>query len=184
MPRSLDPSVSYVERLARKYRVPPEHALQMIARMTDVARADGLDFRFDIARPGNSFDAHRLLHWSLGQGKQDALKERMLRAYMTEGLAIGETDVLVKLARDVGLDPDGAAAVLGSDTGASEVRADQELAMEMQVTGVPFFVFDGKYGVPGAQSVAVLANVLARAWAEAGDQPAIDEGAMCGPAGC
>jgi predicted DsbA family dithiol-disulfide isomerase len=184
MPRSIDSSVSYVDRLARKYRVPPEHASRMIDRMTDTARGDGLDFRFDIARPGNTFDAHRLLRWSLDHGVQDALKERLFRAYMTEGLAIGDSEVLVELAADVGLDADAAAGVLASDTGAREVRADEDLATEMQVTGVPFFVFDGKYSVPGAQSVTVLANVLNRAWSEACEPEPIDEGAACGPDGC
>jgi predicted DsbA family dithiol-disulfide isomerase len=103
---------------------------------------------------------------------------------MTEGLAIGDSEVLVELAADVGLDADAAAGVLASHTGAREVRADEDLATEMQVTGVPFFVFDGKYSVPGAQSVTVLANVLNRAWSEAGEPEPIDEGAACGPDGC
>src|SRR3954452_11887408 len=95
---------SYDERLAEKYGRSLDEAAQMTASMTATAAAEGLDFRFDIAKPGNTFDAHRLLHFAGERGMQVALKERLLLATFTEGEPIGDPTALVRLAVDVGLD--------------------------------------------------------------------------------
>jgi predicted DsbA family dithiol-disulfide isomerase len=157
----------------------------MIDRMTGTAAKDGLEFRFDRIRPGNTFDAHRLLHLAHERGRQDALKERLMRAYMTEGQAIGEPEVLAPLAVEVGLDAAEVAELLAGDRYASEVRQDEALARELGITGVPFFVLAGKLGVSGAQPADVLLGALDRAWAE--HKPGLEsfaEGATCGPDGC
>lgn len=185
-PRVRDTSQTYAERIAKKYGTPAAQAQGMIDRMVDTAAADGLELRFDRIRPGNTFDAHRLLHLAHERGVQDALKERMLRAYLTEGQAIGEPDVLVGLARDAGLDEPEARALLDGDRYASEVRQDEALARELGISGVPFFVLAGRLGVSGAQPADVLLGALERAWAER-QKPAIEtfaEGAACGPDGC
>src|SRR5262249_33851348 len=91
-------------RRARKNRVPPAEAQAMIRRVTDAAAAEGLDFRLDRVRPGNTFDAHRVLHLAALRGVQAAVKERLMRAYFSEGEAIGERDVLARLAGEAGLD--------------------------------------------------------------------------------
>jgi predicted DsbA family dithiol-disulfide isomerase len=185
-PRVRDTSQSYVERLAHKYGTPPAQAQVMIDRMVETAAKDGLEFRFDRIRPGNTFDAHRLLHLAHERGVQDALKERMLRAYMTEGEAIGEPEVLIGLARDAGLDEQEARDVLATDRYGAEVRHDEGLARELGISGVPFFVLSGKLGVSGAQPADVLLRALERAWSEL-PKPAIEtivEGATCGPDGC
>lgn len=184
-PRAIDTSVGYVERLARKYRTTPEAAQQMIDRMVGVGAANGLDFRFDRAKPGNTFDAHRLLHWAAGHGRQDALKERLFMAYMHEGRSVAEHEELVALAADVGLSADGAQAVLSSNEGAQEVRAEQALAAELGVTGVPFFVIAGRYAVSGAQPAELLLEALQRAWDETSPaEIAPTEAEACGPDGC
>jgi len=184
-PRVREGGGSYAERLAKKYRTPVAQAEAMIQRMTDVAAADGLDLRFDRVRPGNTFDAHRLLHLAGERGAQDALKERLLRAYMTEGEAIGEPAVLARLATEVGLDADEVQGVLASDAYAEEVREDEREAAAMSISGVPFFVL-GRYGVSGAQTADLLLRGLEQAWAEvaAAPQEAFAEGAACGPEGC
>jgi predicted DsbA family dithiol-disulfide isomerase len=185
-PRVRDASQTYAERIAKKYGTPPAQAQVMIDRMVDTAAGDGLEFRFDRIRPGNTFDAHRLLHLAHDRGVQDALKERMLRAYLTEGQAIGEPDVLVVLAREAGLDEVEARAVLDGDRYASEVRQDEALARELGISGVPFFVLAGRLGVSGAQPADVLLGALERAWAEH-KKPELEtfaEGAACGPDGC
>jgi predicted DsbA family dithiol-disulfide isomerase len=154
--------------------------------MVGTAAADGLALRFDHIRPGNTFDAHRLLHLAHERGVQDALKERLLRAYLTEGQAIGEPEVLAALAREVGLDDAEVQDVLGSERYAAEVRGDEALARELGIQGVPFFVLAGRLGVSGAQSVEVLLGALERAWSELSG-PQIEqfaEGAVCGPDGC
>ena len=98
---------------------------------------------------------------------QDALKERLFVAYFTEGAAIGERETLLRLAADVGLDTQESADILAGDRYADEVRADEREALELGVTGVPFFVIDGKFGIPGAQDAPSILSVLERAWTKA-----------------
>jgi predicted DsbA family dithiol-disulfide isomerase len=181
-----DGVTQYGERLAKKYGTTVEQAEKMIGRMTDVAAADGLVFRFDHIQPGNTFNAHRLLHLAKERGSQDALKERLLRAYMTEGEAIGATETLERLAAEVGLDVDEVRRVLASDVYATEVRADEEDAHRIGITGVPFFVFDFRYAVSGAQPADILLAALTKAWDELDEEPPLlaDEGAVCGIDGC
>jgi predicted DsbA family dithiol-disulfide isomerase len=173
----------YAERLARKYRTTVAQAEKMTERMTEVAAGDGLDFRFDRIRPGNTFDAHRLLHLAGERGLQDALKERLLRAYMTEGARIGDRETLAGLAAEAGLDGGEAQRVLSNDTYAAEVRAEEDDAREIGITGVPFFVIGGRYAVSGAQPADLLLRAIATAWDELPDV-ALAEGAVCGPDGC
>lgn len=183
-PRVRDTSQSYAERLGKKYGTTPDKAQAMIDRMVDTAAQDGLALRFDHIRPGNTFDAHRLLHLAHDRGMQDALKERLLRAYLTEGAAIGEPEVLAGLAREVGLDDAEVAGVLGGDRYAREVRQDEALAKELGISGVPFFVLAGRLGVSGAQPADVLLGALERAWSELAPAEVLAEGAACGPDGC
>ena len=169
----LDPSApevrdgTYAERLSQKYAVPVASAEDMIRQMTSSAAAEGVAMRFDRARPGNTFAAHRLLHLARNRGLQDELKERLLAAYLTEGEPIGTAAALVRQATTVGLDPVEVRAVLDSDAYADDVRADERQAAAYGITGVPFFVVDHRYGVSGAQPADLLLQVLDRAW---GDQ--------------
>jgi predicted DsbA family dithiol-disulfide isomerase len=176
---------SYGERLARKYGKSVAEAEGMIRSMVAVAADDGLEFRFDRIRPGNTFDAHRVLHLALERGVQDAVKERLLRAYMTEGEAISDPATLARLAGEAGLDVDEVVALLATDTYAPEVRADEEEAAALGIRGVPFFVI-GRYAVSGAQPAEVLLRALHQAWGEVSATGAGDfaEGAACGPDGC
>ena len=157
---------AYEEHLAAKYGRTVQEAAQMTASMTEVAAGEGLEFRFDRARPGNTFDAHRLLHLAAERGVQDAVKERLLHATFTEGEPIGDPETLVRLVAEAGLDAEEARAVLASDRYAAEVRADEAQARAYGISGVPFFVVDGRYGVSGAQPADVLLQVLDRAWSE------------------
>lgn len=184
-PRVRDKSVSLVERLAKKYGTSTAQAQGMMDRMTNVAREDGLDFHFDIAQSGNTFDAHRVLHLAHERGKQDAVKERFFRAYMTEGEAIGDTETLVRLASEAGLDAEEVRATLLSNAYEKEVRADEREARENGITGVPFFVLGGRYAVSGAQPAELLLRALKQAHSELVAKPvAFEEGAACGPDGC
>jgi predicted DsbA family dithiol-disulfide isomerase len=156
----------YAVMLATKYGVPVDQARQMIDTMTATAAQDGLDLRFDLARTGNTFDAHRVLHLAADRGVQDAVEERLMRATFTEGEPIGDRDALVRLAAEVGLDADEVRAVLASDRYADDVRADEQQARAYGISGVPFYVVDGRYGVSGAQPAEALLQVLETAWAE------------------
>jgi predicted DsbA family dithiol-disulfide isomerase len=185
----LDPSAPFshgvdnAERLARKYGVSREQAEEMLERMTRVADDEGLSFRLDIAQGGRTLDAHRLLHLAAACGKQHELKEALLSAYQEKGQHIADPDVLSKVAVDVGLDPEDVSDVLNSDLYTDHVRADENVAHQLGVQGVPFFVFDRKYAVSGAQNSDVLLEVLERAWNDR--QPVeIIAGDSCGIDGC
>jgi predicted DsbA family dithiol-disulfide isomerase len=154
-------------RLADKYGMTREQALQANERMTRLALAEGLEYHLDTARSGNTFAAHRLLHLAQEHGRQDALKERFMRAYFTEGAPIGVSETLVGLAEEVGLPAEDVHRVLASDEFAEAVRAEETLAAEFGINGVPFFVFDRRFGVSGAQPADALVQVLDQAWAAA-----------------
>lgn len=170
------------QALARKYRMSIDQARATMERMRSMAEEEGLQFNFDDAQSGNTFDAHRLLQFAKTKGEGDAMKERLLRAYFTEGRPIADRETLVELAEEVGLDPDEARATLVSDGYEDAVRRDELEARQIGITGVPFFLIDGQYGVSGAQAADTLAKVLeqARAKSEA-DAPAAD---ACGDEAC
>jgi predicted DsbA family dithiol-disulfide isomerase len=151
---------SQAEYLAKKYRVPLAQAQQMIDRMTRTGAEDGIEFRFDRVRSGNTFDAHRVLHLAREKGVQVAAKERFMRGYFSEGVAIGDADAIVPLAVDVGLAESEVRDVLAGDRYAADVRGDEQLAAELGIGGVPFFVIGGRLGVSGAQSPDVLLGAL------------------------
>ena len=164
-PRNLDESLYTI--LSQKYGTSVEQAKSMTQRLVDLGAQEGLDYNFEIARSGNTFDAHRLIHLAATHHLQGQMKERLMRAYFTEGQPIGDTEILVKLATEVGLDADKARSVLTGDAYADEVRADEKRARMFGIQGVPFFAIDEKYGISGAQPTEVFSEVLEQAWAEA-----------------
>lgn len=187
-PRELDASVPFAERLAKKYAFSRQEGEAMMRRVADVAAGDGLDFQLDRLRPGNTFDAHRVLHLAHERGKQDAAKERFLRGYLSEGASIGDPETIVRLAGDAGLDTEEVRALLASDAYADAVRADEQQAAELGIRGVPFFVLGERYAVSGAQPAEVFLGALRQAYAElASARPLIlggEDDAACGPDGC
>ncbi|MFP5353315.1 MAG: DsbA family oxidoreductase [Actinomycetota bacterium] len=163
---STEPQGPYVEHLARKYGLRSRQAQGMIDHVTQVAAAEGLDFRFDLARRGNTFDAHRLLHLGLEKGVQNDLKERLDHATFTRGLSVSDHAELAEVALGAGLDEVAVKEVLTSDRFADAVRADEARARDYGISAVPFFVIDEKYGVAGAQGPDILLETLTRAWQE------------------
>ena len=154
----------YAEMLGRKYGMGPDRAMASLRHMTDVAAEEGLDFDFGAVRPGNTFDAHRLLHLAAERGLQEELKERLLHAYFTDGEPVGDHEVLTTLAVEVGLEEDEVRRTLEGDGFADHVRADEVAAEEIGITGVPFYVLDRKFAVSGAQDTEVFVRALDRAW--------------------
>jgi predicted DsbA family dithiol-disulfide isomerase len=150
------------EHLAAKYGMSHEQAEASHAQMTALAAQEGLEYHFERARGGNSFDAHRLIHLATANGLQDEAMERVMRAYFTEGVAIGDRAALVELATEIGLD---AKETLDSDAYADAVREDEHLAQRIGIQGVPFFVLDRRYGVSGAQPAEILVQALEKACA-------------------
>lgn len=151
------------EHLAAKYGMSVEDARALNAQMTELAAGEGLEYHLDRTRGGNTFDAHRLIQLGAARGVQDAVKERLMRGYFTEGEAVSDHETLVRLGADAGLDPDEARAVLESGAYADEVRGDEELARRMGIRGVPYFVLDRRFGVSGAQPAELLVQAFERA---------------------
>lgn len=181
------PGESIHAALAKKKGVPEAEGRRMGDQMTLIAREVGLAYDFDKTIPANTFLAHQLLHFGAHHGRQGALKERLFAAYYLEGQNIGEIDTLARLAAEIGLSADEARHTLLAGTYAHDVRRDEYEAQQIQVRGVPFFVFDAKYAVSGAQPSEVFAEVLTTVWAEAHPktQPALlVDGPACGPEGC
>jgi predicted DsbA family dithiol-disulfide isomerase len=169
-PRVRDASAA--EHIASKYGMSVEEAKESQAQMTEMAAAEGLHYDFDRVRGGNTFDAHRLIHLAAAHGRQDAANERLMRGYLSEGEPIGDRDALVRVIADVGIDADEAGAVLDGDAYAGAVRADEQLAAQLGIRAVPYFVLDRRYGVSGAQPAELLLRALERAWQDHSDEAA------------
>ncbi len=163
-PRRIEGSLQ--DLIARKYGMTPEQAAAGNARLTALAAQVGLPYRLDDVKVGNSFDAHRLIHLAGTHDLAPVAKERFLAAYFTEGAAIGDPEVLARLAADTGLDAGEVRSVLDGDAFAADVRADERRAAELGISGVPFFVVDGRWGISGAQPADTIRRVLDQAWAE------------------
>jgi predicted DsbA family dithiol-disulfide isomerase len=163
-------------RLAEKYGMTVEQAREMERQMTETAAGEGLDFRFDIARSGTTFDGHRLIHLAAEHGLQDAMKERLLRAYFGEGELMSDRDTLVRLATEVGLSEDEVRDMLAGDRFAEEVREDERTAARFGISAVPTFVVDRSLGASGAHPPEALLQLLQEGWSRHAPAPAIVTG--------
>ncbi|ALJ20491.1 DsbA family oxidoreductase [Microbacterium sp. No. 7] len=155
-----------LEFLATHEGVPREQAQAMLDRVTKAAEAAGLEYHFELLQHTNTHAAHQLLQFAKEKGRQLELGERLMAAYFTEGRHLGREDELVALAVEAGLDGDEARAALREGAYARRVQADIMRAAGLGIQGVPFFVFDNKYGVSGAQAPDAFAQVIARVRAE------------------
>jgi predicted DsbA family dithiol-disulfide isomerase len=172
----LDPSrprgetVSRREMLMAKYRLSSDEVIAMDERMEDLAAAEGLEYHLtDAGLTGNTLDAHQLVHLGRTHGLGDAMLARLFRAYFTEERSVFDHDSLLVLATEVGLDPREARETLEGDRFAEAVAADIDEAGFFGVTGVPFYVVGGRYGISGAQQVDLFNQVLSKAWSEQAD---------------
>ena len=157
---------SPVDYLSQRKGVSPEQAQQMVDRVSEVAESVGLAYHYDRIHQTNTVLAHELLHFARAHGLQGELKERLLRAYFTEGRHIGRPDDLADFAADVGLDRAAAATALAEHTYLPDVKADMAQAVAYGIQGVPFFVIDDRYGISGAQETATFVAALQQAAAE------------------
>ncbi|WP_373059865.1 DsbA family oxidoreductase [Gemmatimonas sp.] len=159
-------TIPTVELLATKYRMSAEKAQTMMDHMAATGAIDGLEFRFDRSISGNTFDAHRVIHFAATVGQRAAMVERLFAAYFTEGEAMGDHHTLVRLASDIGLDAMAVRDMLSSTAHATDVRNDEARAQQFGVTGVPFFAINERYGISGAQPAAAIVEALTKAWKE------------------
>jgi predicted DsbA family dithiol-disulfide isomerase len=178
-----NPSQTIHELLAARKGMSVEQGRQMNTQMAQHAATVGLEFNFDKTIPANTFNAHRLIHLAAAHGVQDAMKERILHAYFTEGLNVDDQATLTSLAAELSLPADEVAQLFQTDAYAQDVRHDEYQARQIGVRGVPYFVFADKYAVSGAQPSELFGEVLEKVWEEARPTPvqlAGTDGAACG----
>ncbi|GAA3646271.1 protein disulfide isomerase FrnE [Microbacterium marinilacus] len=158
---------SSADFLAQHKGISPDQAQEMNDRVAQIAEQQaGLHYRFDLQQHTNTVKAHELTHFAKEHGKQVEMTERLMSAYFVEGRHVGRIDDLVELAEEVGLDASAARDVLDNDHYLPDVRQDQAQARAFGISGVPFFVIDGKYGVSGAQPPEAFTQVARQVWAE------------------
>ena len=166
-----DRATPVAEAYAKKFGG-PERAAAIIDHLTRTAAEDGLDFRMDHAQRSNTLLAHRLLWWA-GQrdaSSQHALKEALLSAYFVEGRHVGDAEVLADIAAPIlGISIDDVRTFLTSESGVGEVNEELARAASHGITGVPTYVIEGQWAIPGAQDADTFERVLRRAASRASD---------------
>ena len=156
--------ISNSERLAQKYGRSLAEVEEMQRNIAEMAKAEGIEFNWQNANSGNTLDAHRIIHLAQSKGLGSEAKEAFFYSYMTDGLAIGERETLEDVASRIGLNPVEVDDVLDSDEYADFVKFDEATARDqLNVTGVPFFVFDQRIALSGAQPTEVFVQVLEKA---------------------
>ncbi|RZK77269.1 MAG: DsbA family oxidoreductase, partial [Pedobacter sp.] len=155
-----DPDKSIHQFLAEHKGLGLEQAKEMNEQVANYAAQAGLDFNFDQTVPANSFNAHRFAHFAKHHGLQDKAEEALFKAYFTDGKNIDDIEILVKLGQEIGLSPTETRSALESSLYANNVRHDINEARQLGVRGVPFFVFDRKVAVSGAQGSEVFLQAL------------------------
>ncbi len=158
---------SEVDFLVSHKGMPAAQVEQMLTQMTQLATSEGLSYDFDALQHTNTVKAHELLHFAKAKGRQLEMSERLFAAYFEQGRHVGRVEDLADLAAEIGLDRDEALASLTSEEFLPAVRADKEQATAYGISGVPFFVVDGRFGVSGAQEPSTFVEVLQKAAAEA-----------------
>lgn len=176
-----DPSVSIYEALGQRKGWSIEQSRQIHKQMEQRALESGLVYNFDRTIPANSFKAHRLLHLALKRSVQNEAKELLLKAYFTDGMNIDDETILINLGTTIGLHDAEIRAALMDDSNALEVRKDIDAAQKLGINGVPFFVFNQKYAISGAQPVEVFVQALTKVSEESrGDQFSSNNADSCG----
>lgn len=152
-----------VQYLSERKGIPVDQVHQMLERVTGIAASVGLDYHFETVHQTNTVKAHELLHYAKAHGKQQDMKERLLKAYFVEGEHVGVSENLALLAAEVGLDQADVLRSLNEGEYLPAVKADMAQAQAYGISGVPFYVIDGKYGISGAQDSETFASALTEA---------------------
>lgn len=158
-----DFSGSVIDYLHGLRGIPEAQVHQMIEQVTAVANAEGIDADFHAVVQTRTLTAHELLHLAKARGVQEPMKERLLSAYFVEGRNVGDPGQLADMAVEVGLDREEVLETLAAGTYADAVQADMDQARAYGISGVPFYVIDGRYGISGAQPPGTFAQALAQA---------------------
>jgi predicted DsbA family dithiol-disulfide isomerase len=158
------PGISAYEYLADKYGRSKEWAIETHEQVKETAAAVGLDFNFDISVVSNSFDAHRLIQLAKSMGLGDEAEEQLFKAHFTDGVNISDHQSLIEIGTKIGLDKLSVQTTLSSTDFTDEVRYDENAAQTIGIKGVPFFIFNQKLAVSGAQSPETFLGALNQAF--------------------
>ncbi|GAA0552392.1 protein disulfide isomerase FrnE [Paractinoplanes ferrugineus] len=158
--------------LAQQYGMPKAQIAGSHAQLAARGAQAGLDYRFEDAQMINTLDAHRMIHLAKAHGRETAMVERLFKAEFTDGLNLADHTVLADLAAELGLDRTEAATALRTGAYEKDIRADLAQARQLGISGVPFFVFDNKRAVSGAQPVETFRKALDVTWQDRATQPA------------
>ncbi|WP_448518408.1 DsbA family oxidoreductase [Rhodoflexus sp.] len=161
-----DTSKNYAQMLAEKKNIPLPQVREMFANVAEMGRNEGLLLDFDKAVVANSFNAHRFTHLAKAQGKQLEAEELLFRAHFTEGKNVDDAEVLTQLGEAIGIAATTVREMLASEAYKAEVHRDQYEAQQIGVRGVPFFVFNNKYVISGAQESRVFLSALQQSFGE------------------
>ncbi len=168
----LDPSLpetaseSYEEYLTKRKGMPSEQVKGMLTNVTEMAKQAGLEYHLDRSVIVNSQKAHLLLQFAKSKGLGNEAEERLFRGFFTEGADIADLDTLVRLGKEIGLDENETKLIFDDEKYRYEMTQDIQEAQSLGVSGVPFFVFDRKYAVSGAQPSEAFADTLSKSYAE------------------
>lgn len=160
------PGKDFYETFSELKGIPLEQVKQMNYQVAEQARTVGLDYRFDTMKYANTFDAHRVTKFAEKKGKGNEIAERFLHAYFTESELLSDHETLAKLAGEAGLDTTEVKEMLKTEKYSLQVNEDIDIARQIGVQGVPFFVFNEKYALSGAQPSEVFSEVLEKVWEE------------------
>jgi predicted DsbA family dithiol-disulfide isomerase len=164
------PGKSMNEFLAEHKGISVTQAQQLHAQVTQMAAGAGLTYNFDQAVVANSFNAHRFIHFAKKYGKQTEAKELVFKAHFTEGRNVDEYSTLIEIGKSIGLDPVALQTALEDGSFSEDVRHDMREAAQIGVRGVPYFLFNRKHLVYGAQETRVFLDALQKSWQEAGGE--------------
>jgi len=159
----LDFDGSSIDYLVQRKGMSPDQVKRMLEHVTALAADEGLAFDFDSVHHINTVRAHEVLHLAKAHGCQGAMKERLLRAYFEEGANLGRIEVLTELAAEVGLEQAEVVTSLADRRYLPAVKADGDQARAYGISGVPFYVLNGQFGVSGAQPTELFAQALTQA---------------------
>lgn len=170
-----DGTKNQYEHLAESKGWTLDYSKKVHDNLTEKAKEVGLDYNFDQSIPANTHDGHRLSHLAKAHNLQDEAEERLFEAHFTDGKDLNDEEILVELGVEIGLPENEVRETLQSDRYANEVEKDKSVARQVGVQGVPFFVFNDKYAVSGAQQKEVFLDILNKAYKEfeAGNKPEV-----------
>lgn len=161
-----NPNISTVQYLAQHKGMSLEQTQEMTDRVSDSAKSIGLEFNFDQAVVANTHRAHQLLHLAKTKNVQNELKEYLLEAQFVTGKNVDDLDTLMNIGESAGIEKELIEQTFNTNKFSDAVKADIKESQELGINGVPFFVFDRKYGISGAQTPEAFLQTIEKSYAD------------------